>query len=148
MGKIDEVRSAMMQAMKSGEKERKSALSMLLSALKQKQIDKREELTAEEENAIVLREIKQAQETVETAPVDRTDIIDEAKFRISVMQEFAPKMMDEDEILESVNKVIADLGIEHPSAKDKGNVMKNLMPLVKGKAEGSLVNAVVSEKLN
>ena len=53
----------MMQAMKSGEKERKSALSMLLSALKQKQIDKREELTAEEENAIVLREIKQAQDT-------------------------------------------------------------------------------------
>lgn len=70
MSKIDMVRAEMMQAMKQKEKERKDALSLLLSALKAKFIDKRSELTEEEENAVVLKEIKQAQETLDSAPAD------------------------------------------------------------------------------
>ena len=66
MSKIDTVRAAMMQAMKDKNKERKDALSLLLSALKSKQIDKRADLTEEEENAVIFREIKQAQETIDT----------------------------------------------------------------------------------
>ena len=58
MSKMEDVRAQMVQAMKSGEKERKEALSMLLAALKAKFIDKREELTEEEENAVVLRELE------------------------------------------------------------------------------------------
>ena len=64
MSKIDEVRKEMMNAMKAGDKPRKEALSLLLSALKNKQIDKRAELTEEEENAVVLKEIKEAKETL------------------------------------------------------------------------------------
>ena len=70
MSKIDTVRAAMMQAMKDKDKERKDALSLLLSALKSKQIDKRADLTEEEENAVIFREIKQAQETIDTTPAD------------------------------------------------------------------------------
>ena len=144
MSKIDVVRAAMVEAMKAKDKERKDSLSMLLSALKNAEIDKREPLTEEEENAIVKKEIKQVKETIETAPADRTDIIDEAKKRLAVYQEFAPADMTEDQIRETIAKVLAELGIEAPTAKDKGKIMKSLMPLVKGKADGKIVNEILA----
>ena len=98
MSKMEDVRAQMVQAMKSGEKERKEALSMLLAALKAKFIDKREELTEEEENAVVLRELKQTKETLESAPADRADIREQCERRITVLQEFAPREMSEEEI--------------------------------------------------
>ena len=143
MSKIDTVRAAMMQAMKDKDKARKDALSLLLAALKNKAIDKRADLTEEEENAVIFREIKQVQETVDTTPADRTQIIEEAKLRISVYSEFVPKLMDENEIAEVVRAVLAELAIEAPTVKDKGRIMKTLMPRVKGKADGSLVNQVL-----
>ena len=143
MSKIDTVRAAMMQAMKDKDKARKDALSLLLAALKNKAIDKRADLSEEEENAVIFREIKQAQETVDTTPADRTQIIEEAKLRISVYSEFAPKLMDEAEIREMITAVLAELGLEKPTAKDKGKIMKTLMPRVKGKADGGLVNQVL-----
>ena len=144
MSKIDTVRAAMMQAMKDGNKPRKDALSMLLTALKNKFIDKRADLTEDEETAVVLKEIKQCQETLESAPADRTDIIEECKTRIAVYSEFAPKQMDENEIAEIIKTVLGELGITEPTAKDKGIIMKNLMPKVKGKADGGLVNRVLA----
>ena len=144
MSKIDAVRGAMMQAMKDKDKARKDALSLLLAALKNKAIDKRADLTEEEENAVIFREIKQAQETVDTTPADRAQIIEEAKLRMNVYSEFAPKLMDEAEIREVVAAVLAELAIEAPTAKDKGKIMKVLMPRVKGKADGGLVNQVLT----
>ena len=144
MIKIDTVRAAMMQSMKDKNKERKDALSLLLAALKSKQIDKRADLTEEEENAVIFREIKQAQETVDTTPADRTQIVEEAKLRIQVYSEFVPKLMDEEEIRKVITEVLAELQIEAPTAKDKGRIMKTLMPRVKGKADGGLVNQVLS----
>ena len=144
MSKIDTVRAAMMQAMKDKDKARKDALSLLLSALKSKAIDKRVDLTEEEENAVIFREIKQAQETVDTTPADRTEIIGEARLRMQVYSEFVPKLMDEGEIREVIAAVLAELEIAQPTAKDKGRIMKTLMPRVKGKADGALVNKVLS----
>ena len=143
MSKIDTVRAAMMQAMKDKDKARKDALSLLLSALKSKAIDKRADLTEEEENAVIFREIKQAQETIDTTPADRVQTIEEAKLRMSVYSEFVPKLMGEEEIREVIAAVLAELGIEKPTAKEKGKIMKTLMPRVKGKADGSLVNQVL-----
>ncbi len=73
MSMIDTVRAAMVTAMKEHDKERKESLSMLLSALKNKQIDKREDLTEAEEFEVVKKEIKQTKETMELAPADRED---------------------------------------------------------------------------
>ena len=143
MSKIDVVRAAMVAAMKAKEKERKDALSMLLSALKNAEIDKREPLTEDEENAVVKKEIKQLKETWESAPADREDIKNEAQFRMAVYQEFAPEDMNEDQIREVITQVLAELGIETPTAKDKGKIMKELMPRVKGKADGKEVNQVL-----
>ena len=137
MSKIDTVRAAMMQAMKDKDKERKDALSLLLSALKSKQIDKRADLTEEEENAVIFREIKQA------TPADRVQTIEEAKLRMKVYGEFVPKLMDEDEIRAIIKEVLAELQIDQPTVKDKGRIMKTLMPRVKGKADGGLVNQVL-----
>ena len=144
MSKIDAVRAAMMQAMKEKNKERKESLSMLLSALKNKAIDKRADLTEEEENQVILKEIKQLKETIEMTPADRTDLLDEAEKRLSVLEEYAPKMMSEDEIKAVIREVLSSLGIEKPLPKDKGRIMKELMPKVKGKADGKVVNGLVA----
>ncbi len=144
MSKIETVRAAMMQAMKEKDKPRKDALSLLLAALKSKMIDKRADLTEEEENAVIFREIKQAQETVDTTPEDRPQIIEEAKLRIAVYSEFVPKRMDETQIRAAIDSVLAELGLEKPTPKDKGTIMKTLMPRVKGKADGGLVNQVLA----
>ena len=147
MRMIDVIRKEMIAAMKNKDKERKNALSMLLTALKNAQIDKREELTEAEENGIIAKEIKQTKETVDSCPADRTDIIDECKARLAVLEEFAPEQMNEEQIRAEIDAVLSELGIDAPTMKDKGNVMKNLMPRVKGKADGKLVNQLVGEKL-
>lgn len=143
MSKTDEVRKSMVEAMKAKDKDRKDTLSMLLAALKNKAIDKRAELTEEEEVQVVLKEIKQTKESLELAPADRTDLIEYYKKRLAVLEEFAPKMMDADEIKAIVADVLAKLGIDAPTGKDKGRIMKELMPQVKGKADGKLVNEIV-----
>lgn len=145
MSKIDEVRTAMVAAMKAKDKERKDSLSMLLSSLKNAEINKRSPLTEEEENAVVKKEIKQTRETMETAPKDREDIIEEARKRMEVYQEFAPVDMSPEQIKKTIEQVLSELGIETPAAADKGKIMKVLMPLVKGKADGKVVNDVLSE---
>lgn len=147
MSKIDEVRAEMVTAMKNKDKERKDSLSMLLSALKNKAIDKREDLTPDEENEVIKKEIRQTKETLETAPTDRTDIIEQCEKRLAVYKEFVPEDLSEDAIREIVKGVLSDLGIATPTAKDKGKIMKELMPKVKGKAEGSVVNKIVGEFL-
>ncbi len=144
MSKIDEVRSAMMAAMKAKDKERKDALSALLTALKNKAIDKRADLTEEEEGQVILKEIKQLKETIEMTPADRTDILADCNARLAVLEEYAPKMMAEEEIKTVVSEVLASLGLDAPTAKDKGKIMKELMPKVKGKADGKLVSEVVA----
>ena len=144
MSKIDEVRSAMVAAMKAKDKDTKETLSALLAALKNKAIDKRADLTEEEEVQVILKEIKQTKETLEMTPADRTDIIEECEKRIAVLEQYAPKMMDEAESKEVIAGVLSGLGIDAPTPKDKGRIMKELMPKVKGKADGKLVNDILT----
>lgn len=144
MSKIEVIRSEMITAMKAGDKRRKEALSMLLSALKNKAIDKRADLTEEEENEVVLKEIKQTKESIETAPANRTDIIEQAQFKINVYQEFAPKFLSDEEIKNLIHEILLSLDISTPTIKDKGRIMKELMPKVKGKSDGKVVNEIVS----
>ena len=144
MSKIELVRAAMVEAMKAKDKDRKDSLSMLLSALKNAEIDKRSPLTEDEANAVIKKELKQTKETMDTAPADRTDIIEEARKRMEVYQEFAPADLTVDQITEIINGVLKELEMEAPTAKDNGRIMKVLMPLVKGKADGKVVNEVLA----
>ena len=147
MTKIETVRAAMVAAMKAQDKPRKNALSMLLSALKNAEIDKREPLTEDEANVVVKKEIKQTQETYDTAPADRQDIRDEAAVRLAVYKEFAPADMSAEQIREVIAQVLAEVNIEAPTAKDKGAIMKVLMPRVKGKADGKVVNETLASMM-
>ncbi len=147
MSKTDVVRAAMVEAMKAKDKARKDSLSMLLSALKNAEIDKRAPLTEEEADAVVKKEIKQTKETYELAPADREDIRAEAAARLAVFKEFAPEDMTEEQIAEVIKGVLAELGIETPAPSDKGRIMKVLMPKVKGKADGKVVNQVLAGML-
>ena len=144
MSKIELVRAAMVEAMKATDKDRKDSLSMLLSALKNAEIDNRSPPTEDEANAVIKKELKQTKETMDTAPADRTDIIEEARKRMEVYQEFAPADLTVDQITEIINGVLKELEMEAPTAKDKGRIMKVLMPLVKGKADGKVVNEVLA----
>lgn len=137
----------MVEAMKAKDKPRKDALSMLLSALKNAEIDKREPLTQDEENAIVKKEIRQTRETYDAAPADREDIRAEASARLAVYREFAPEDMSAGQIRQVILEVLAELGIEKPSGADKGRIMKVLMPKVKGKADGKSVNEILAEMM-
>ena len=147
MSKTKEVQQQMMAAMKAKDTERKNALSLLLAALKAKAKDKREDLTEEEENAIIQKEIKQTRETMDAAPAGRDDIRQECQLKLDIYQAFAPKEMSEEEIRALVQSVLDQLQITAPTMRDKGPVMKHLMPQVKGKADGKLVNKIVGEML-
>jgi uncharacterized protein YqeY len=145
--KIEIVRNEMIKAMKNKDKRRKDALSMLLTALKNAEIDARGALDETQENVVIKKEMKQLQETYDSAPDYRNDIKEDAEFRISVCKEFLPEDMTEDQIMNVINETLKELGIENPSGKDKGLIMKNLMPKVKGKADGKLVNQMIMKIL-
>ena len=148
MALMDDVRAGMMAAMKNKDKVRKDALSALLSAMKSKAIDNKGELSEDDAIAVVAREIKQLKETMDTAPEAYVEIKEECAAKIAVLSEFMPKQMDVEEIKEVIKGVLDALGIENPEAKLKGIIMKNLMPLVKGKADGKLVNEVLATFFN
>ena len=127
MSKVDEIRSEMVVAMKTKQKQRKEVLSLLLGDLKNVEINSRTTITDEEGDQVILKQIKQLHETLSLTPADRTDIIDECNFSISVLEEYAPKMMDEAEIKSIIEETLKELSIEVPTGKDKGNIMKVLM---------------------
>ena len=147
MSKIDEIRGEMVKAMKAKDKARKDVLSLLLAELQNVEINNRTPLTDEEGNQVILKQIKQLKETLSLTPADRQDIIDECNFSISVLEEYAPKMMDESEIKAVIEETLKELSIETPTAQDKGKIMKVLMPKVKGKADGKLVNQVLGSMM-
>ena len=147
MSKIDEIRGEMVKAMKAKDKARKDVLSLLLAEFKNVEINNRTPLTDEEGNQVILKQIKQLKETLSLTPADRQDIIDECNFSISVLEEYAPKMMDESEIKAVIEETLKELSIETPTAQDKGKIMKVLMPKVKGKADGKLVNQVLGSMM-
>ena len=147
MSKQEQIRSDMIAAMKNRDKKRKDVLSYLLGCIKNVSIDKRRDLTDDEVNEVINKQIKQTQDVLTLIPKHRLDIIKENEFTISVLKEYAPVMMDENAIRHEVYATCTDLGIEvsELTAKDKGKLMGKLMPRVKGKADGKLVNQIVSE---
>lgn len=139
---LEKIKQDMIAALKSGDKERKDSLSLLVSALNSKAKEKLAELTESEELSVLQKELKQTKETLEFAGSDRPDIINKCNFRISVIESYLPKQMDESDIRNIIDEVISNLSIESVTKGDKGRIMKDLMPKVKGKADGKLVNQI------
>ena len=146
---VNEIRNEMVIALKNGDKERKQTLSMLVSALDLAAKEKRSSLSEEEEFAVLRKELKQTKETLEEAQkANREDMVESANQRIAVIDSFLPALMDENAIKSVIDSVLTELGISAPTKGDKGKIMKVLMPKVKGKADGKLVNEVLMKCLN
>lgn len=143
MSKQDNVKEEMFTAMKEHDKSLKDSLSMLLQALQKEEKKKMRPLTEDEENAVIAKEIKQLRETIDMCPKDRNDIIASCENRIRIYEKFAPAQMSRLEIHMAVSETLSRLGIERPSKKDKGKIMKALMPKIRGRADGKEVNIVI-----
>ena len=94
-------------------------------------------------NQAILKEIKTVKEQLDSCPADRTDLKEEYERRYSVMSEFAPKMLSAEEVKDIILSKYADV----VESKNKGMIMKNVMPEFKGKADGKVVQQVVAELL-
>jgi len=133
----------MMQAMKDRDKARKDSISVLVSAAKKLAIDAgcREDIPEEMVDQAIMKELKSVKEQIETCPAERAELLEEYKARLAVMEEYAPKMMSAEEVKAFLLEKFADV----IASKNKGLVMKNAMPELKGKADGKVINEIVAE---
>lgn len=143
---LQQLQKDMIAAMKAHEKSKKDAISSLISAAKKVAIDEgvRDNITEELVDRVILKELKTVKEQIDTCPADRTDLKAEYQERYDIIAAYAPVMMSESEveafILEKFSDVVA--------GKNKGLIMKTVMPELKGKADGKVINQVVAKLCN
>lgn len=140
---FETLQKAMMAAMKARDKARKDSISVLVSAAKKLAIDEgcRENIPDELVDRAILKEIKSVKEQIDTCPDERTDLKEQYTATLAVMEEYAPKMLSEEEIKAILNEKFAEV----IATKNKGQIMKAVMAELKGKADGKLINKVVAE---
>ena len=133
----------MIAAMKAKDKPRKEAISALVSAVKKAGIDAgcRDDIPGSMVDQVILKEQKTAKEQLDTCPAERTDLKAEYQFRYDVISEYAPQLMSAEEVKAFLEEKFADL----LAGKNKGMILKNVMPELKGKADGKVINQVVAE---
>ncbi len=141
--KLEALRSDMVAAMKAKDKERKEAISSLVSAVKKAAIDEgcREDIPEALVDRVILKELKSAKEQLDTCPADRTELMAEYQRRYDVIQEYAPRQMSEEEVRAYITEKFADV----VATKNKGQIMKAVMAQLKGKADGKVINQVVAD---
>ena len=140
---IEKMRSDMVAAMKAKDKIRKDAISALISAAKKVDIDEgcRDNIPEELVDRVILKEIKSVKEQIDTCPDSRAELKAEYQARYDIMNEYAPKLLSADEIREILTTKYADV----VATKNRGQIMKNVMGELKGKADGKLINQIVGE---
>ncbi|MBR6150245.1 MAG: GatB/YqeY domain-containing protein [Lachnospiraceae bacterium] len=141
--KLETLQSAMIAAMKARDKARKDSIAVLVSAAKKAGIDAgcRDAIPEELVDQAILKELKSVKEQVETCPAEREELLTEYKARLVVFEEFAPKMMNADEIKLFLRENFAEV----IATKNKGVIMKAIMPELKGKADGKKIGAAVAD---
>jgi uncharacterized protein YqeY len=133
-------------AMREGEAQRRDTLRMLLAAVKQVEIDEQRTLDDSEVAAVVGRQAKQRRESIADAErAGRSDLAAQEQAELAIIESYLPAMMSAEEIRAFARPIVEELGVK--DLKGMGAVMSRLMPHVKGKAEGQLVNQVVRELL-
>lgn len=140
---FEQLQKDMVAAMKARDKVRKDAISALVSAAKKVAIDEgcREDIPEELVDRVILKEIKSVKEQLDSCPDSRADLKEEYQARFNIFEEYAPKMMSAEEVENFISEKFAEI----VASKNKGMIMKNVMPELKGKAEGSVINQVVAK---
>ena len=140
---LETLRKDMVAAMKAHEKERKEAISSLISAAKKAAIDAgcRDDVPESMVDQVILKELKTVKEQIDTCPESRGDLKAEYQFRYDVIKAYAPEQMDAAAVKEYIQSKFTDV----VATKNKGMIMKAVMADMKGKADGKVINQVVAE---
>ena len=140
---LEVLRKDMVAAMKAKDKVTKEAVSSLIAAVKKVAIDEgcRDDIKGDLVDRVILKELKTAKEQIDTCPAERADLLEQYQARYDIMNEYAPKLLSADEIREILTTKYADV----VATKNRGQIMKNVMGELKGKADGKLINQIVGE---
>ncbi len=141
--KFEQLQKDMIAAMKARDKDRKEAISSLVSAAKKAAIDEgcRDDISEALVDRVILKELKTAKEQLDTCPASREDLRAQYQLRYDVISEYAPSMMD----AAQVKAVILERFGAVAATKNKGQIMKAVMGELKGKADGKVISQVVDE---
>jgi uncharacterized protein len=147
MSLLEQLTADMKTAMKAKDKETLSVVRMVKASLSNEQIKLGHDLTADDEIAVLSREMKQrVEEKTAYEEADREDLAVEIQKQMDVLKRYLPEQLSADEVTEIVKATITEVGAS--SKADLGKVMGALMPKVKGKADGKLVSQTVQSLLN
>ncbi|RAK22437.1 hypothetical protein B0I26_102432 [Anoxybacillus vitaminiphilus] len=148
MSLLERLNNDMKQAMKNKEKEKLSVIRMVKAALQNEAIKLgKSQLSEDEELTVLSRELKQRKDSLqEFENAGRSDLVEKTKTEIQILELYMPKQLSEEELVQLIKETIAEVGAS--SKADMGKVMGAIMPKVKGKADGSLVNKLVLQHLS
>ena len=146
MSLFDTIQSDMYAAMKSGDKHKTGTLRVALSTLKDKKIEKREDLTDVEAIKIIQNLVKQRKEAADIYKQNgRNDLMENENAELEILNAYLPQMMSEDDLRILVKKIVEDTGAS--SLSDIGKVMPEVMKQSAGKADGKMVQSIVRDLL-
>ncbi len=146
MGLLTSIDKDLITALKSGDKLKVMVLRGLKSDIKYYQIDKGEELTDEDVVTVLTSAAKRRRDSIEQFRAgNRADLVEKESAELAIIEEYLPEQMSEEKLRELIGSAIAETGADSPAKI--GLVMKHLMPDIKGKADGKLVNRMVQEML-
>jgi hypothetical protein len=136
----------MRDAMKAREQARVGTLRMLMAAVKNAEVEKLHELSDDEVLEVIAREAKRRRESIEAFEKGgRADLVEKETAELGVLEAYMPAKLSDDELGSMVDEAIAETGATSP--KQMGEVMKALMPKIRGRADGAQVSALVKSKL-
>ncbi|MGI6055795.1 MAG: GatB/YqeY domain-containing protein [Bilifractor sp.] len=140
---FEKLQKDMIAAMKARDKFRKDTIAALVSGAKKIAIDEgsRDNITEEITDRAIVKELRAAKEQYDSCPDSRADLKEEYRKRYEIISAYAPKMMSEEEIREVLTAKFADV----IATKNKGQIMKTVMPELKGKADGKTISKVVAD---
>lgn len=148
MSLLEQLNSDMKLMMKNREKDKLLVIRMVKASLQNEAIKlKKDILTGDEELTVLSREIKQRKDSLhEFSKANRLDLVDKVQKEIDILDVYLPEQLSEEELQTVVKETIAETGAS--SKADMGKVMSAIMPKVKGKADGAVINRLVSEQLS
>lgn len=134
-------------SMRNKNKIQKNTITMVRAAIKQIEVDERRELTDEDIIEVMAKELKERKVSIEEFKKgNRPDLVEEVEEEIQVLLKYMPKQLSEDELRDLVSKSIEAVGAT--SMRDIGKIMKDIMPKVKGMADGNSINKLIKEYFN
>lgn len=133
-------------ALRAGDKTKLGTIRLILSAVNYAEIDQQKQLDDSGIHAVIAKMIKQRRESIDAFKAgNRQDLVDKEQAELTILESYMPRQLSRDEIKAEAKKVLVEVGANKP--QDIGKVMGKLTPLLRGKADGKEIAAVVTELL-